>query len=156
MTFIDFSVANYKCFFDPLFFNETLKKNTCTIFVVDRQLGPVANYWASLLPNINGIIYSHDSLAVVMQKIKDVIQGKRLLIHHGETLSRVQMDVFRYVMSGISIQNISKVICLSDKRVYGIKTEIETKLKGSLNHLIIGSSHARTSRDLFTPQGNEK
>ena len=134
--FIDFSFPNLRLFTDPQWVDRLTQSGMHIVLIADRILTPLANYWLSKSNKIQGIIYSSDSDEVQHQKIRRLFRGHLANSKRGRSLNYTEMILLKRFISGISIQQITRIDNIDVKRIYVYKLRLEDKLGLSIHKIL--------------------
>lgn len=134
--FIDFSFPNLRLFTDPQWVDRLTQSGMHIVLIADRILAPLANYWLSKSNKIQGIIYSSDSDEVQHQKIRRLFRGHLANSKRGRSLNYTEMILLKRFISGISIQQITRIDNIDVKRIYVYKLRLEDKLGLSIHKIL--------------------
>ncbi|MDA8505121.1 MULTISPECIES: helix-turn-helix transcriptional regulator [unclassified Citrobacter] len=134
--FIDFSFPNLRLFADPHWVDRLTQSGMHIVLISDRILTPLANYWLAKSNKIQGIIYSDDDEDVQHQKIRRLFTGHLANSKRGRSLNYTEMILLKRFVSGISIQQITKIDNIDVKRIYVYKLRLEDKLGLSIHKIL--------------------
>ena len=134
--FIDFSFPNLRLFTDPQWVDRLTQSGMHIVLIADRILAPLANYWLSKSNKIQGIIYSNDSDEVQHQKIRRLFRGHLANSKRGRSLNYTEMVLLKRFISGVSIQQITRIDNIDVKRIYVYKLRLEDKLGLSIHKIL--------------------
>lgn len=134
--FVDFSFPNLRLFSEPKWVDHLAHSGMHIVLISDRILAPLANYWLSKSNKIQGIIYSDDTEDIQHQKIRRLFTGHLANSKRGRSLNYTEMILLMRFMSGVSIQQITKLDNIDIKKIYVYKLRLEEKLGHSIHKIL--------------------
>ncbi|CZW48550.1 helix-turn-helix transcriptional regulator [Enterobacter cloacae] len=131
---VDFSLDNILFFIDEEWAKKLQASGLKIVLLSEKSMLPMANFWMAHSGFSWSVVEVENCLPSVINKIKRVMQGRRLHCRRTPTLTEQEMGTLRLLARGKSSQDIARIMSCDARSVYRFQSSLCKKF-GGLNRL---------------------
>ncbi|HDG1670513.1 TPA: hypothetical protein PFE31_004858, partial [Kluyvera ascorbata] len=106
------------------------------ILVTDRYLKALALYFQSINPGIKEVLSSTDGVIVFRRRLEYFLSGRSISTRSYGKINYTELQVLKYLIKGMSVQEIASRTYTTDKRIYNLRSSIERKMGITIKRML--------------------
>ena len=134
--FVDFSYYNIKYFLNTDWNARLVSSGLTVILVTDRYLKALALYFQSINPGIKEVLSSTDGVIVFRRRLEYFLSGRSISTRSYGKINYTELQVLKYLIKGMSVQEIASRTYTTDKRIYNLRSSIERKMGITIKRML--------------------